>query len=93
MTDYTWDRRKAADNLRKHGVSFAVAVEVFADPCVDTSPDESHSEGEERYRSLGLTRGATVLLVVHTTTEAPVVRIISARRATPRERRAYHDQA
>ncbi|WP_299437618.1 BrnT family toxin [uncultured Rhodospira sp.] len=89
--DWTWDPAKAARNKAKHSVSFALAVRVFDDPLHLTTEDPEPSEA--RYRTLGAV-GTTVLFVVHTwpLNDRPG-RIISARKATPRERRIYHDHA
>jgi hypothetical protein len=88
---WVWDPDKAAANLAKHGVSFELAARIFEDPLSLTVPDP-HSDGD-RWRTLGRPVAAlpTLLLVVHTTTEGDVAggRIISARRATRHERRAY----
>ena len=88
---YDWDHNKAAANKRKHGVSFETASLVFLDAnCV--SEIESHVDGEERWQTLGLVAGVLMLMVIHTTfdeNDIEFVRIISARRATPRERAKY----
>jgi uncharacterized DUF497 family protein len=88
-----WDANKAAGNLAKHGVDFAQAAEVFADPLALTVFDEAHSMNEERWLTLGLTRSGRLLVVSHTfdqtTATQARVRIISAREAKGRERRDY----
>ncbi|MBF0333640.1 MAG: BrnT family toxin [Alphaproteobacteria bacterium] len=90
---WTWDHRKAAENVRKHRVSFQLAERVFADPFAVTLPDPFPYES--RWRTIGVpgTDWPVLLLVVHTWPEAggddDVGRIISARRAEPHERRAY----
>jgi uncharacterized DUF497 family protein len=89
---WAWDPRKDAANRRKHGLSFDTAQLVFDDPFQLSRPDP-HRDGN-RWQTLGAI-GRTVLFVVHTepveppTAGEPVGRIISARKATPRERRAY----
>ena len=91
---WTWDPDKAAANRGKHGLSFETAVLVFDDPLHASKPDP-HSDGD-RWHTIGLV-GPVLLLVVHTYPEAgsqevePVGRIISARKATARERRAYEE--
>jgi uncharacterized DUF497 family protein len=50
---YTWDKRKAASNLRKHGVTFEEAATIFGDTMLITVPDHEHSNGEERFFSIG----------------------------------------
>ena len=84
-----WDAEKASDNLGKHGVSFEVACQVFFDRFIrieDASIDE-----EIRDAAIGMTEDWLLLLVVHLQLEAGTIRIISARPATARGRRAYED--
>ncbi len=83
---FEWDRGKAEANRRKHGVDFADAVGVFEDPYALSRPDPFPAE--ERIATLGrdlLDR----LIVVVWTWRGEAIRLISARRATPRERRHY----
>ena len=87
---FEWDPRKAAANLAKHGVSFEEAATVFGDPLAITIPDPLHSVGESRFVTIGRSSKALLIVLVHT--DRDVVRIISARRATPRERRTYGEQ-
>ena len=94
---FEWDPVKAAANLRKHAISFDVAVRAFADPFALT--DRVHIEsGEQRWQTLGIVEGHLLLLVVHTTrdeeNEEPieVIRIISARAADQKERRRYEQE-
>jgi len=92
---WTWDPEKEARNLKKHGVSFDLAARVFRDPFAVTVPNSY--QGEERWQTIGMPSAETVLvlLVVHTWPEAEdgegEGRIISARRAAPRERRVYEE--
>jgi uncharacterized DUF497 family protein len=91
---WTWDPEKAAINLAKHGVSFETATHVFDDPCLLSDLDPF--EGEVRWRTTGMIMGV-LIMVVHTEpfavsgSEIEEGRIISARKATPVERRAYHN--
>jgi len=91
---WTWDRRKSAANRAKHGVFFETAALVFEDPLHASKPD-MHPDGA-RWHTIGLV-GGVLLLVVHTWPETasadrePVGRIISARKATARERKAYEE--
>lgn len=85
---FSWDKRKAASNLSKHGVSFPEAVTVFADRLARTIPDPDHSVGEHRFLTLGLSSLGRLLAVAHTE-ENDEVRVISARFATRRERADY----
>ena len=90
--DYTWDPTKAAANRRRHGVTFDEARSVFEDATALTLPDELHSEEEDRELTTGRSARGRVLFVAHTARAVLPVRIISARKATPRERRGYGDE-
>ena len=81
---FEWDNRKAESNLAKHGVRFAEAVSVLEDEMAVTIPDE-HAD-EPRLATIGMDAQARVLVVVYTLRK-DVIRIISARKATKRERR------
>lgn len=85
---FEWDPRKAAGNLRKHGVAFEEAVSVFLDPAARTFLDPDHSTFEHREITIGLSTDGRVLFVAHTERSGRL-RIISARRAMPRERKQY----
>jgi hypothetical protein len=85
---FSWDLEKAARNLRKHGVSFEEAASTFADPLSITVRDSQHSSTEERSLSIGRSSEGRLLVVSHADEEHRI-RIISARLATPRERRSY----
>ncbi len=87
-----WDPKKAAQNLRKHGVSFEEAQTVFSDDCARLIDDPDHSEHEDRFVLLGLSNSLRILVVIHCyREEGNVVRIISARKAT-REERGFYTQ-
>ncbi len=88
---FEWDDKKAAANLRKHGVSFEEAASAFGDPLSLTIPDPEHSEAEERCVLLGMTERRRLVVVVHTE-QADTVRLMSARLATPAERRDYEER-
>jgi uncharacterized protein len=88
--DFEWDEQKAESNRRKHGVSFAEAVTVFADTLSLTGYDPDHSDDEDRYLTMGMSVDARLLIVSHTD-RGDVVRIISAREANNRERKDYED--
>ncbi|MBK5256483.1 MAG: BrnT family toxin [Vicinamibacteria bacterium] len=79
---------KAVLNVEKHGVSFPEAMTVFGDPAELTSPDPDHSEWESRFVSLGFS-AATRLLVVPYIERDATIRIITAREASPKERKQY----
>jgi uncharacterized protein len=84
---FEWDGDKAQTNLAKHGVSFEEAATVFGDTLSATIPDPQLIE-EARYVTLGHSATGRLLVVVHTD-RGGSIRIISARIAEPRERRAY----
>ncbi|MGH9931415.1 MAG: BrnT family toxin, partial [Pyrinomonadaceae bacterium] len=88
---FEWDPKKAKSNLRKHRVSFSEASMVFSDVFSFTYDDAAHSYGEQRYVTLGMSDQSRVLVVAHTM-RGEQVRLISARKATPRERRAYEEE-
>jgi hypothetical protein len=87
---FIWDPPKDVANQRKHGVDFREAASVLEDPLSTTFPDPGHSHGEPRYVTIGCSRLGMTLVVAHAD-RAETIRIISARRATPRERRFYEE--
>jgi uncharacterized DUF497 family protein len=87
---FEWDGKKAQRNLAKHGVSLEEAVTAFWDPLSATVADRSHSRGERRYRLFGQTARGRIVVVTHVE-RGGSIRLISARLATPRERRAYEE--
>ena len=92
MIRFEWDPVKARTNQRKHGVSFEDAMHVFDDQYSLFEQDRTDETGELRWQALGLAGGVALLLVIHTSREegaSEVVRIISARRATRKERKRY----
>ena len=88
MMRFEWDPEKEKRNLRKHGVSFAEAVTVFHDPLSATFDDPDHSEGEQRFITVGMSVHERLIIVAHTV-RANSIRIISARRATKHEREKH----
>ena len=93
MFEFEWDPAKAASNLRKHGVDFRIAPTVFEDPLMHTIRDQS-VEFAERWITLGKAADGRLMVVCHTEVQSPggestTIRVISARRATRRERRQY----
>jgi uncharacterized protein len=87
---FEWDPRKSRANKAKHGVSFAEARTAFLDEHARVIPDPQHSDEEDRFVLLGLSVQLRVLVVCHCYRETDqVIRIISARRADPTERRQY----
>ncbi len=90
---FEWDERKNRANRKKHGISFELAPEVFTDPFCMTIPDQAVG-GEERLWTIGSLENLVIVLVVHIVVEEhgeEVIRIISARKATPREKRLYEE--
>lgn len=90
MLDFEWDQNKADANVRKHGVSFEEAATVFGDPLSLTAYDPDHSLEEDRFITMGTSSDGRLLLVSHTDRDDRI-RLISARVATKRERRAYEN--
>jgi uncharacterized DUF497 family protein len=89
----TWDERKNRSNAIKHGISFETAALVFDDPQAE-SRLERIVEGEERWQTIGSVKGMLILLIAHTWHEEggeETVHIISARKATARERTLYEE--
>lgn len=93
--NFEWDRDKAANNFRKHGVSFEEAAEIFLDPLQLSRLDDEHSDQEECWITLGAIKNRSVKLIVHTFLEQHdnevTIRVISARAATKHEQRQYEE--
>jgi len=89
---FEWDPQKTARNLAKHGVPFEEAATAFGDPLGRVASDPRHSVDEERFVLLGFSRRQRLLAVMFAE-RAQAIRVISARRATPRERRDYEQGA
>ena len=87
---FEWNARKAAANLRKHGVSFKEASSVFYDPLSATGADPDHSLGEMRFVTFGLSSSGRLLVVAHADRD-DVIRIITAREATRTDRKLYEE--
>lgn len=88
---FAWDEAKASANLKKHRVDFREAATVFGDALSTTFPDRDHSAGERRFITIGASARGRVLVVAHTEV-GDTIRIISARTATPRERKFYEEE-
>lgn len=91
---FVWNPIKASANLSKHGVSFELAMRVFSDPLAFSHPDRIEG-GEQRWQTLGMADGVLLLLVAHTVTDhddGEMIRIISARMATRKERHDYEQE-
>jgi uncharacterized DUF497 family protein len=89
--EFEWDLAKAESNLEKHGVGFAEAMTIFGDPLEMTIPDPDRSEDEFRFLSLGWSSQRRLLVVAYTEREGRI-RLISARAASPEERRKYESE-
>ena len=88
---FEWDPRKDRTNLEKHRISFTEAITIFDDPLARIFVDEDHSADEGREIIVGHSHAKRLLLVCFTEPDQGRVRIISARRATRRERHYYED--
>lgn len=85
---FEWDEAKERSNQKKHGVSFEEAATIFGDRLAITKPDPDHSETEERFVSVGMGIDGRLIVVSHVFRDEKI-RLISARKATPRERKDY----
>jgi uncharacterized DUF497 family protein len=88
MLIFEWDFKKAKTNIEKHGVSFEEASTAFRDPLSLTIDDPLHSRDEERLVLIGISYNNHLLVIVHTE-RGDNIRIISARKATKKERKYY----
>jgi uncharacterized protein len=92
MIRFEWDPVKASRNERKHGIKFEDAMHVFDNPYALFEQDRTDERGELRWQGVGLVAGVMVLVVAHTVRgddQDEVVRLISARQATRKERTRY----
>ena len=89
---FEWDQNKAKSNLAKHGVSFEEASTVFGDPLSLTIPDPAHSQAEDRFIIIGHSHQRELLVVVHTE-RGDNMRVVSAPRASRRERKTYEESS
>ena len=90
---FEWNKNKEKLNIKKHKVTFEQASYVFADKFALNKFDEKHSENEDRWIILGKSLNETLLLVVHTfrdNNNEEFIRIISARKATKKEKQTYN---
>lgn len=89
---FEWDDNKEQINIKKHGMDFETASHVFDDDNRLEIYDDLHSDYEDRYITIGMIDEITcIAMVVYTERGTDVIRIISARKATPKERRKYYD--
>jgi uncharacterized DUF497 family protein len=87
---FEWDAAKARSNLQDHKVSFEEGATIFHDSFIASMPDPVHSDDEQRSIAIGLSAKGRLLVVVYHE-RGDKTRIISCRKATPRERRAYEE--
>ncbi len=88
---FEWDDNKEQKNIAKHGIDFGTAILVFGDDNRIEMYDAKHSFEEDRYITIGEINGYVMVLYVVYTERNDAIRIISARRATQREKEAYYD--
>jgi len=87
---FIWDKIKAESNKEKHGISFEEAASVFVIDGAEEFEDDEHSDNEERFIVIGLSRELRVLTVIHCWRgDDEYIRIISARKATPLEQQLW----
>lgn len=91
MLSFEWDNNKRRSNLAKHGVAFEEASTVFGDPLSRTIPDPLHSKEEDRFIIVGASEAGKLFVVVFTE-RGDTIRIISSRRASRAERKAYEEE-
>ena len=91
--NFEWDQKKAQINQQKHGITFEEAATVFLDPMAMSIFDADHSESEERWITMGISKNKGLLIVCHTfnetNAEEVTIRIFSCRKATQREVKEY----
>ena len=85
---FEWDVKKAEANVNKHGISFHEAKTVFGDPFARISEDFMHSQYEQRWYIIGLSAQQRIIAAAYTESN-DVIRIITARKAEPSERKRY----
>jgi len=85
-----WDIKKAAANIRKHGIEFSHAATVLDDPQAVTIEDRRHEE--QRFVTVGSDLMGRVLVVIYAYAEKDEIRLVSARKASPHERRSYEEK-
>ena len=88
---FEWDDNKEQINIAKHGIDFTTAARVFEDENRLELYDEAHSDTEDRYITIGEINGVAIIVFVVYTERDDAIRLISARKATKQERRAYYD--
>ena len=87
-----WDQNKNEANLKKHGLSFEEAIEIFADPNAIEIFDNDHSENEDRYKIIGILQSRVIVLSLIFTERGQTIRVISARKANKEEKKIYEQK-
>lgn len=94
--NFEWDPEKAKINYKKHKISFENSATIFKDERAITLYDDEHSEQEDRWITIGMTTSGGLIVMSHTfkdnTNNTALIRIISSRKATSRERKQYMEQ-
>ena len=89
MLEFDWDDKKNDTNHQKHGIWFEDAESVFNDPLQESKPN-CIVNGEERWQTIGMSKTGEILKIIYTVRDnGKIIRIISARLPTPKERRYY----
>jgi len=88
---FEWDEDKNRENIRKHGIDFADAIEIFRHPML-TDLDNRRDYGEDRWRSIGLMKSTVAVVVYLEWDEENRIRFISARKALRHERKEYKEE-
>ena len=89
---FSWASNKNRENIKKHGLSFQEAVPVFLDPFLIIRHDEAHSTMEEtRWKGIGVINNELLLVIIFTEEKENVVRLISAREASKKEKEDYRE--
>ena len=87
---FSWNKEKNLTNIRKHGIPFKEAATVFLDPNATLIGDDAHSNDEERYIVIGMSKKLNMLMVCHCyRNDGEMIRLISARTATKEEQKLY----
>lgn len=92
LLDFEWDSEKEKINITKHGLDFETASRVFYDKNRIEKYDREHSVDEDRYITIGEINGVAFVVMVVYTERKSAIRIISARKATKREKEEYYDR-
>ena len=94
VVEFTWDEAKARSNAKKHGVSFEEARSAFSDQRARMIDDPDHADDEDRFILLGMSGKPRLLIVVYAYRDhEATIRILSARKAVPREQALYKQKA